>query len=481
LAEPFNKAFRHAHRVSPSQVDTILLCERKWGFEKLDGLPKPPNRFAQTGLDAHDVLEKWQKTGEQIDLTTDIGRIVSPGLKFLPRPGTHRTEYDFVFDTGQVVFHGRIDLRGQFVEKVQRVWDHKTTSSFNWLKTPQFLRRDPQAVIYGKAAEFEAHNKGLTWGQTLERIELNWVYYLTDPKRPRSRKVQLNVIFDESVPPPPCPDNVRPEHYGVMTLAELNERFAEMEQVGIQILTYHHKKLKAMDLPYNVTACGAYGGCPYQDKPCTLTLSERIEAMEAQDQAKNLSFADKIRKNMEAAQANSAAGAPAAATAPAAPAIPPAGQGEQPAAAPGTPPAASPPSPPPALASLGSAPPEGQQGAAGPDPSAFKLVKGGASPQGQQPAAGQPQGQQPPAQPAAATPPQVNPPEKDKGVDPDGPAVTAGKEEGGITRGEMVKAAVQSLIQARVYSIEDNRYEVKIANQAVKLADVTFAAMAAKK
>ncbi|MFQ5339929.1 MAG: hypothetical protein ACE5F6_00125 [Anaerolineae bacterium] len=482
MTEPFNKAFRNAHRVSPSQVDTILLCERKWGFEKLDGLSRPPNKYAQTGLEAHEVLELWQGEGRSIDLSTPIGAIVSPGLKFLPRPGTHATEHDFVFDTGRVVFHGRIDLRGSFHESVQTVWDHKTTSSFNWLKTPQFLRRDPQAVIYGKAAEVEARRSGLIWGQTLERIELNWVYYLANPKTPRSRKVQLNVIHDESVQPPPCPDNVRPEHYGVMTLAELDARFIEMEKVGVQILTYRYRKFKARDLPYNVAACGAYGGCHYQDNPCTLTLSERIEAMEANEQSKNLSLSEKIQRNIDSANAggNNASGTTATAAAPAAAPIPPTPpQGEQPAAeSPAASPPASPPSPPPGLAAVDSAPPQGQQGTTDPDPLSFKLVKG----EGGQPPPAQSQEQQPPAQPAAATQPtQVNPPEKDKGVDPDGPAVTAGKEKGGVTRAEMVKAAMRSLIEARVYSVEDNRYEVKIANQAVKLADTAFATMAAKK
>lgn len=466
MPELFEKAFRNAHRVSSSQTDTIKLCERKWGFEKLDGLPRPPNEFAQIGLDAHEVLELWQEKGHQIDLTTPIGMIVAPGLKFLPQPGSHRTEHDFVFDTGRVVFHGRMDLRGPADASVQTVWDHKTTGSFNWLKTPQFLRKDAQAVIYGKAADIEARSKGLVWGQTLERIELNWVYYLRNPNRPRSRKVQLNVIYNESVSWPSCPDNVRPEHFGVMTLGELEERFAEIEEIGIKILTYYQQKPKAMDLPYNATACSAYGGCPYQDNPCTLTLGERIRAMEAQEGSKNLSFAEKIRQNLYAAGKQGAQGSEqgaeqtATATAPAADPIPPVPVTEE--GQPAAPQQPTSPAPPPGLASLGAAAPAATGGEAAAAP---------ATPPATQPTASAP----------ATEPAQVNPPEKGKGVDPDGPAISATQAVGGALRIEMIKDAMRALVQARVYSVDDNRYEAKIANQAVKLADMTLAAAAAKK
>jgi hypothetical protein len=470
----FDKAFRNTHRVSPSQADTISLCERKWGFEKLDGIPKPPNEYAQVGLDCHEVLEEWQKTGKSIDLSTSVGKIVAPGLKFLPRPGTHLTEHDFVYDTGRVVFHGRMDLRGPADARVQSVWDHKTTGSFVWLKTPQRLRRDNQAVIYGKAAVEEAYEKGLRWGQTLDRVELNWVYYLRNPDRPRSRKVQLVVVYDENSAMPARPQDVRPEHFGVMTWAELEAQFAKIEQdIGIKILSYHWEKRSAADLPHNFTACGAYGGCPYQENVCTLTFAERIDAMEAQQQAKNISLSEKIRQNMGKVQGNQGAQEDQAQTTPTPPTVsaadpippttPPA-QGNSSASAPEQP-AGGTLSPPPGLAKLAGAqqPVQGQQQPA-------------QGQQGQQPVQGQQQPAQGQQQPTAA----VNPPEKSKGVDPDAPAQVLGAATAGVTRAEMSMRMAESLVKARVYSVDDNRYERKIADQSVKLTDYIFAALSAK-
>lgn len=442
MSEVFDEAFRNAHRISPSQVETAKLCLRKWGFNKLDGLATPSNKYAQTGHDSHEVLELWQRDGKVVDLTTDIGKIVSAGLKFLPQPGTHRTEEQFVFDTGRVVFHGRMDLRGQPTSRVQSVWDHKTTSSFTWMKTPIVLRRDAQAVIYSKAALAEAHAHGLRWGSTLERVELNWVYYQTTPERPRSRKVQLHVLQDEHARHPECPDNVLPEHFGVMTLSELDERFAEVEELGVQLLGLYRDKPKASELPYNATACGAFGGCPFQGGPCKLTYSERIESMESQSKAKSLTLAEKIRNNLTAAA--SAAAAIAGAAPPAAPKAP---------AAPTV---------------------SARATAAAPGPAPFRLAK------------------------AVAALPGVNPPEQSLGVDPDAPdafkdrtqfveeaprniAAAHAKEiaeDQASSRTQFAARAMESLVAARVYSVDDTRYALKLAADAVKLADALLAALA---
>jgi hypothetical protein len=439
MPEQFDRAFRNAHRISPSQTETYELCRRKWAFEKIEKRPKPPNKYAETGLEAHGVLELWQRDGRAIDLSTPIGKIVAPGLKFLPQPGTHRTEHNFIFDTGRVMFHGRMDLRGQLTDRVQTVWDHKTTSSFNWLKTPEVLRRDAQAVIYAKATLEEAKRHGLSLGFALDCIELNWIYYLVNPERPRSRKVQLNVVRDEHSRKPQCPSDVRPEHFGVMTLEELEQRFAEIEEIGVEMLSHFYNKVKATDLPYNIAGCGAFGGCPYRDNPCTLTLAERIDAMEAKNEATNLTLAQKIQQNMAAASTGAVAqpqttGATAPAAAPISPTADP---------------------PVPVAGQQG-----GTEGGGLSLPALNRIAQQPASPPRQE------------EQPA-----QVNPPEKAKGVDPDGPAQVSGKGNS-VTRAEMAKDAMRALIRARVYSIDDNRYEAKLSAQAVRLADTMFAALA---
>lgn len=282
--------FRDAHPVSATQIEAIRLCERKWGLLKLDGVAQPPNKYAGTGVDAHKVLEAWQRDGTAIDLNTPIGKIVSAGLRFLPRPGSHHVEAEFLFRTDKATYRGFKDLKSKGPSPIREVWDHKTSSDLRWMKTPEKLRRDPQANLYAVSEIFEAREQN----SYVERIEENWVYYLTDPKKPRSRKVQLHVLPDKATRIPIRSEDVKPEHFGIMYYDELFERFAEIESDAEKILQYHllheQKMVQGKDLPYDVAGCDAFGGCPYKDKECRLTIRERVESMEAK-----ASLADKIK------------------------------------------------------------------------------------------------------------------------------------------------------------------------------------------
>lgn len=316
--------FREAHPISASQLDTAMLCERKWAYLKLAGLKPPPHKSAAFGTEVHSVLEQWQRTGTKIDLSSDIGKVVSSGLKLLPQPGTHEPEHEFRFDSGRAVYHGYMDLRGPATFRIQTVWDHKTTGNFKWMKTPEFLRKDPQAILYAKAALHEAAMNGVGFDNgRVDKVELNWVYYLSNPQKPRSRKVQLHVIPDEAARIPLCPDNVEPKHFGIMRYSELQERFGELEQVAERLLGLYRDQPAPEELPPNMAACSAYGGCPFSGNPCRLSYSERMRSMEAHAEAKSLTLAEKIRAKMKGKTEEAAAApAAAAASAPAAPARP---------------------------------------------------------------------------------------------------------------------------------------------------------------
>jgi len=424
-------AFRNAHRISPSQIETYRLCPRKWAFDKLDGIPRVPNKYAARGTAVHAVLEEWQRDGKAVDLSTEAGKIASAGLKFLPQPGTHATEYSFIFDTGRAVYHGIMDLRGKPTFPIQSIWDHKTTTSFNWMKTPEILRKDPQANIYAMAVLQECAKHGLEIGKGFDRIEQNWVYYLADASKPRSRKVQLHVIRDEHARMPVRPPEVEKEHFGVMTLAELDERFEEIEVTAQEILTLYRQKPRALDVQYNSLACSAFGGCPYAGSACVLSLKERIENMEAKSEVKSLSLAEKIRAKLS--------GTP-----------PPAAEPPTDSATNVTAPAAAP-IPPPASSAAATAP-------AGPPPPPRKLAS---VPKANTAAA-----------PATAPAARVNPPEEPREGQSTPTAAT------GDVRTEIAARAMQGLVASRVFSLDDNRYSVKISAEAVKLADALLAALA---
>lgn len=302
----FDAAFRDSHKISPSQIETSDICDRKWALEKLDGIKRPPNKYAQRGDDAHKVLEDWQN-GSTIDFDSDIGKIVAPGLRFLPKPGSHLTEHWFIFRTENATYHGKKDLKGKDPSPIRTVWDHKTTVDLKWMKTPEKLRRDPQANIYAVSEIREAEELGIR----VERVEQNWVYYQADPEKPKARKVQLHVLPDQNTRVPVCPKDVQKDHFGIMYYDELFERFAEIEQKALKLLEYHRRfeagEIRGgIDVPYDVGGCDKFGGCPYRDVSCVLTVRERIAGMEAK-----MKLGEKMKADLAAKQAAAGGAAPA--------------------------------------------------------------------------------------------------------------------------------------------------------------------------
>jgi hypothetical protein len=124
--------------------------------------------------------------------------------------------------------------------------------------------------------------------------------------------VQLHVLPDKDTRIPVRSEEVKKEHFGIMYYDELFERFAEIESDAAKILQYHllhgQKKVKGADLPYDVAGCDAFGGCPYRDKECRLTVRERIESMEAKT-----SLEERIKSKLGAGAPATPATAPSAA------------------------------------------------------------------------------------------------------------------------------------------------------------------------
>ena len=274
---PFPRELVLAHPVSASQIVDYNDCPRKWGFRKLDRVKRQKNRFASRGDDVHAVQERWLRDGEPIP-NTDAGKIARAGLKFLPAPHTGDVEQEFRFETIAALFTGKKDWRRR-KDKTARVLDHKSTSGFEWVKVAEDLREDPQALTYGYHEMIEAdHDLDLV-------VELDWVYYLANPKKPRALKVSLRVI-PEGAPAPARPDDVRPEHFGVMRHSELRAGFANLERTALVLLGHHAAGHRAMDLEYKLSACEKYGGCPYRGDPCRLKLSQQMRGHMEQEQSK---------------------------------------------------------------------------------------------------------------------------------------------------------------------------------------------------
>jgi len=282
------------HTLSPTQVDTYRLCPRKWAWNKRDGITKPSNRFAQRGTNAHAVLDTWLSKGEPPDLSTEIGKMVQPGLKLLPPPRSGETEHEFRLKTDVGIYVMKLDhFKLERLSDVIHVdiHDHKTTTDFKWIKTPDDLMKDVQACSYGiagfKKVAMRAQAEG--WERMLPVVlRKNWVYYRAgtegkEGSKPAARKVQL-VVLPEGMPAPKKPVDVLAEHFGFMRTPELFKMFEGIEATATEMLDHHRAKRMAMDLPYNAGACEAYGGCPYKDDPCILTGRERMRGIMSQEE-----------------------------------------------------------------------------------------------------------------------------------------------------------------------------------------------------
>lgn len=262
--------------LSASQVDTWVLCQRKWAWSYIEKLKKS-NVFATQGTEIHQVLADWLEKGKLIDVNSAIGKIVMPGMKYLPAPGTPGLEIEkgFALETEVAKYRGFKDM--EWFDKslnLPVIGDHKTTTDFKWAKTEDDLRENTQANIYA----YDALRK-----YNAKEVELRWVYYRTRGA-PGSQLVKLRVVE-----------------------SDVFEQMAKIDEIGSEIAYAYKHLAKATDAPPNPTACEAFGGCVYLDN-CNLSAQERMRAFMTQ-----VSLTDKLR-NRKGPQGD----APASSAAPAA-------------------------------------------------------------------------------------------------------------------------------------------------------------------
>lgn len=265
-------------RLSASQVQTFIDCQRKWAWKYLDGIEEPPNASAERGRAVHAELEKYLKGGE-IDFTTEIGYIAASGLQHLPKPGAEgmRVEEEFHFEGPS----GHTYLGYKDLEMPRVVYDHKSTGNLKWQKTEEDLKTDIPATLYA-VDYFRNHPDE-------DSVELRWVYYQT--KGARKSAITVATRYQ----------------------AETWDRFLEIEQVAQQMQEASSKK--TLELPPNTNHCSAYSGCPHQGR-CNLSPFDKMRAYMEQNK---LLLTLQAKKNGVAAPAVSEAVA-ATGTAPVAPA-----------------------------------------------------------------------------------------------------------------------------------------------------------------
>lgn len=218
--------------ISPSQISLWRDCKRKFAFTYLSGLPRPPETKAQRiGIALHAKAERFIQTG-QIDYSSqtpeevEAARLLPAILDYLPKGAQAEQKVKVTIDG--VDFGGRFDwFTGT------EIGDLKTTSSLRWAKTEEELSINPQALIYSAAVNRDA--------------SCRWVYVQTKGA-PHVREVRFKPDF-AAMP-------------GLVHDAK-------------DIVQAWDKKGDPNNYPPTLSACDAYGGCPFKAH-CKVDSGQRL-------------------------------------------------------------------------------------------------------------------------------------------------------------------------------------------------------------
>lgn len=275
---------------SPSQISTFETCNRKWAADKLIRLPRSDSTATVFGSAVHAHLEaylkdgtippddprspppadtvhpdlaKWYAWKKRERLVLCAGTHARATLHQIPLPGVCEVEERRTFYTpaGRVVM--LIDffvpdqaaagkdalgksIGGAFAEDEAPparplVGDHKTTSQKRYVKTEADLTgTDPQPGLYGSWAMARCPDA--------DGADLRWSYVIKNSKnRPKAAYTACHVSRDH-----------------------LAARFAELLDTANAMREHAERHAETPvildDLPGDIGACSAYGGCEYFDK-----------------------------------------------------------------------------------------------------------------------------------------------------------------------------------------------------------------------
>lgn len=246
-------------------------CLRKYFYEKKMGLVPPQTRAQTIGTELHEEIEKYLGTGEK-----NLSSLALSGLHMIPSPGPDLlieapiggdSLDDAIVFAGGVPVIGYIDLvhrRGtnqgasDFSDAVDppgtvEVIDWKTTSSPQWIKSPQQVANTIQMTTYGKWA--------LTMYPDAEYVRLSHGYFVTKGRH-KPRKVSLRVHQDQ-----------------------IERRWEYVDRLGRSIRDIV-KETDPDKVPANLQACEAFRGCPHASY-CTARMQNSLSSLVGSTAADN--------------------------------------------------------------------------------------------------------------------------------------------------------------------------------------------------
>lgn len=276
-------------RVSPSQIETFEKCKRLWYFGWIEGIRSPSSAAQERGTRIHQVIEFYLLHGripspeETYDgallnhADHDLGRrLVAKAIEnhHLPQGGRPDLEIeaaiqvDILDAAGNVIatMVGRKDLGYEEPDAVY-IEDHKSTSSFDYAKTPAQLAENIQLVTYAKAARAAGATKPLV---------VSHIYYLTKNKiKVATHRVEATLTEDQ-----------------------IAQVWARVVDATTEMVRLRATKPGADAVePTGVFSkhCGAYGGCQFKER-CGITNESQLGGyFTMSDPTKPNSLLDRLR------------------------------------------------------------------------------------------------------------------------------------------------------------------------------------------
>lgn len=250
-------------RVSPSQVETYLVCPRRWAWAHICKLWEEESRGTALGKRVHAIHEAYLRNGvvpdpgetwvwpkDKYKKTFYPGRIA---LSMMPRgiypsPKTGKTEVKLNIKVDGVVWTCVIDWHALVSDDEIVIIDHKTSADpVQYAKTVDTLPKDPQALIYSRVIIDYYKKQRAT-------VTAHWNYGANDASPKKARVV-----------------TARFESENLIT-----EFAKRMAPIGRELIRLKKAKVDPLTLPFNADACFLYHKpCKYVEN-CKLTTQERI-------------------------------------------------------------------------------------------------------------------------------------------------------------------------------------------------------------
>lgn len=249
------------HEWSPTGISSFLECQRKWAWRKIAKIETASGAGADLGGRSHKIWERYLATGERPNFVADkeAAAVASLTLHLLPEPKTPGMflEQHFRFKSARTgfVYHGFKDVSLRpgvpvaplgFDGSAPIVLDHKTSKNIaEYAKTKDDLQdNDPQSILYGLDAMARYAS---------DVADLGWVYAQTKgAKRAQPTTTRLHAKHALKI-------------------------FDVIEDVAAEASSVLDRGLQPLDLPPNVSACRAFGGCPYLHL-CNLSPSQKARS-----------------------------------------------------------------------------------------------------------------------------------------------------------------------------------------------------------